>query len=76
MPILANWSIVLGFRVTLEGSLNKCTATYPPIIAPITTAKFQRCDFQSQSKKGTFLPIPVMAHNERRLEDMPKALPK
>ena len=43
----------------------------PPIIAPRTTIRFQRCDFQSNLKKSEVLSAPQIVQSVRKLDYMP-----
>jgi hypothetical protein len=57
-------------------SVRKWEARKPPITVPNTRIKFHLWVRQSKEKKEAYLPAPARVQNVRRLEDIPKDLPK
>ena len=75
-PPMTNMNIILGYwNASLSGLDIKFAATNPPAIAPMITARFQRCARQSKLKNGTIFPAPAIEHKDRRFEDIPKTFP-
>lgn len=75
-PMAFKSSMVLGDNSMVEPSDKKLTVIKPPIMAPTTTTRFQRWDFQSYLKKSAYLPAPPILQSVLRLEDIPNVFPK